>query len=87
MTEAAESAGLINMVNLTYRNSPALQKAREMVADGSIGALRHVEAEIPAELAGRQGLGRLAHRGKMAVAAVERTRLDRRARRCRRPYP
>ena len=29
MTEAAEGAGLVNMVNLTYRNSPALQKARE----------------------------------------------------------
>ncbi|MCV3243207.1 Gfo/Idh/MocA family protein [Mesorhizobium sp. ZC-5] len=45
MVEAAEAAGLINMVNLTYRNSPALQKAREMVAGGDIGDLRHVSAE------------------------------------------
>ena len=45
MVEAAESADLINMVNLTYRNSPALQQARKMVAEGSIGALRHVSAE------------------------------------------
>ncbi|GLS29352.1 Predicted dehydrogenase [Mesorhizobium albiziae] len=45
MVEAAESAGLINMVNLTYRNSPALQQARQMVAEGRIGALRHVNAE------------------------------------------
>jgi predicted dehydrogenase len=44
MTEAAEAAGRVNMVNLTYRNSPALQKARTMVAAGDIGALRHVEA-------------------------------------------
>lgn len=44
MTEAAERAGLVNMVNLTYRNSPALQKARRMVEAGEIGALRHVEA-------------------------------------------
>ena len=44
MTEAAEGAGLINMVNLTYRNSPALQHARKMVEEGEIGALRHVEA-------------------------------------------
>ncbi|MDW6025289.1 Gfo/Idh/MocA family oxidoreductase [Mesorhizobium sp. BAC0120] len=44
MTEAAEDAGLVNMVNLTYRNSPALQKARAMVEAGDIGALRHVEA-------------------------------------------
>ncbi|MER9164766.1 Gfo/Idh/MocA family oxidoreductase [Mesorhizobium sp. M0715] len=44
MTEAAEAAGVINMVNLTYRNSPAIQEARRMVQAGEIGALRHVEA-------------------------------------------
>jgi predicted dehydrogenase len=44
MTEAAESAGLVNMVNLTYRNSPAIQQARKMVEAGEIGELRHVEA-------------------------------------------
>ena len=44
MTEAAERAGIVNMVNLTYRNSPALQKAHAMVAEGRIGALRHVAA-------------------------------------------
>lgn len=44
MTEAAESTGLVNMVNLTYRNSPALQRARAMVLAGDLGDLRHVEA-------------------------------------------
>ncbi len=44
MTEAAEAAGVVNMVNLTYRNSPALQLARRMVEAGEIGELRHVEA-------------------------------------------
>ena len=44
MTEAAEAAGLINMVNLTYRNSRALQAARGMIAAGEIGEIRHVEA-------------------------------------------
>lgn len=44
MTEAAEKAGVINMVNLTYRNSPALQMARKMVEAGEIGLPRHVEA-------------------------------------------
>jgi len=44
MTEAIEQAGLIGMVNLTYRNSPALQKGRQMVLAGEIGAVRHVEA-------------------------------------------
>jgi predicted dehydrogenase len=44
MTEAIEKAGLVGMVNLTYRNSPALQKGRQMVLAGDIGAVRHVEA-------------------------------------------
>lgn len=44
MTEAAESSGLVNMVNFTYRNSPAVQKARLLVEAGEIGELRHVEA-------------------------------------------
>ncbi|WP_137932879.1 Gfo/Idh/MocA family protein [Mesorhizobium comanense] len=44
MTEAAEAAGVVNMVNLTYRNSPAIQEARRMVQAGEIGDLRHVEA-------------------------------------------
>lgn len=44
MTEAIEAAGLVGMVNLTYRNSPALQRGRQMVLNGDIGAVRHVEA-------------------------------------------
>lgn len=44
MTEAAETAGLVNMVNLTYRNVAQLQKARAMVLAGEIGEVRHVEA-------------------------------------------
>ncbi|GGE20905.1 oxidoreductase [Aureimonas endophytica] len=44
MTEAAEEAGLIAMVNLTYRNAHAIQTARRMVESGEIGTIRHVEA-------------------------------------------
>ena len=44
MTEAAEAAGLVNMVNLTYRNAAALQTARRMVEAGEIGEVRHVQA-------------------------------------------
>jgi predicted dehydrogenase len=44
MARAAEAAGLVNMVNLTFRNVPALQKARALVAAGEIGQVRHVEA-------------------------------------------
>lgn len=44
MTETAERKGVINGVNLTYRNVAALQKAREIIADGGIGKVRHFEA-------------------------------------------
>ncbi len=44
MTEAAEKVGVINMVNLTYRNVAPLQKARQMVLAGELGTIRHVEA-------------------------------------------
>jgi predicted dehydrogenase len=44
MTKAVSDARLIAMVNLTYRNVPALQKARELVTSGAIGEVRHVEA-------------------------------------------
>lgn len=44
MAEAAARVGVVAMVNLTYRNVPALQKAAQMVAEGAIGTLRHFEA-------------------------------------------
>lgn len=44
MAECAEKTGLVNMVNFTYRNSPALAKARALVDAGRIGELRHVSA-------------------------------------------
>ena len=44
MVEVAERAGLVNMVNLTYRNVAELHKAREIVAAGTIGAVKHIEA-------------------------------------------
>ena len=44
MVDVAEQSGLVNMVNLTYRNVAQLQKAREIVTSGQIGAVKHVEA-------------------------------------------
>jgi predicted dehydrogenase len=44
MAEAARARGLINMVNLTYRNAASLQKARELVLAGEIGEVRHITA-------------------------------------------
>lgn len=44
MTAAINRAGLINGVNLTYRNVSALQAARTLVEGGKIGPVRHFEA-------------------------------------------
>jgi predicted dehydrogenase len=44
MVAAAEAAGIVNMVNLTYRNVAELHKARELIAAGSIGTVKHIEA-------------------------------------------
>lgn len=44
MAVKAREAGVVNMVNLTYRNVPALIHAATLVADGAIGEVRHFEA-------------------------------------------
>lgn len=44
MAEAAKQAGVINMVNFSYRNASALQKAAEVVRSGKIGRPIHVES-------------------------------------------
>ena len=41
---AAAASGVVNMVNLTYRNVPALIEAARLVAEGAIGEVRHFEA-------------------------------------------
>ncbi len=55
-----EKSGKIGMVNFTYRNSPALQKGREMVLAGEVGAVRHIEAShLQSRLVGNAwGIGR-----------------------------
>jgi predicted dehydrogenase len=44
MAEAALKAGVINMVNFSYRNSSAWQRARQMVMDGDLGTVYHFQA-------------------------------------------
>ena len=44
MAKTARAKGLANMVNLTYRNVSAIQSARQIIADGKIGDIRHFEA-------------------------------------------
>lgn len=44
MVAAAKKAGVINMVNLSYRDWPAIQAVAAVIASGKIGEIRHVEA-------------------------------------------
>jgi predicted dehydrogenase len=44
MADAAKKKGVINMVNFSYRNSSAIQKASKLVQDGELGRILHFEA-------------------------------------------
>lgn len=43
--QAARARGVRSMVGFTYRRVPAIKLARSLVADGSIGTVRHVRAQ------------------------------------------
>lgn len=44
LVDAAKKAGVINMINFSYRNSSALQHAHNLVASGKLGRIMHFEA-------------------------------------------
>lgn len=44
LASTAAESGLINMINLSYRNAPAIHTARTLVERGAIGRIVHVEA-------------------------------------------
>ncbi|WP_028032396.1 Gfo/Idh/MocA family protein [Chelativorans sp. J32] len=44
MAEAAEKAGVVAMVNLSYRNVAEIHAARDLVLSGRIGEVKHIEA-------------------------------------------
>jgi len=44
MTEAAKKAGVINMVNFSYRDWSAIQSVAQVIKNGDIGEVVHVEA-------------------------------------------
>lgn len=44
MWQAAQDKGVIHMVNLSYRDASAIQKASEIVESGRLGSIKHVEA-------------------------------------------
>ncbi len=86
MADLARAKKLIGMVNLSYRNVAVLQKAAELVAGGTIGALRHFEASYLQSWLTQPAWGTGRPRAS-ALAPVERTRFQGRSRRCRHPYP
>jgi predicted dehydrogenase len=43
MVKAAKSKRVINMVNFTYRNASAIQKAHQLVSSGKLGRIVHVD--------------------------------------------
>lgn len=45
MTEAAERAGVVNMVGFNYIRTPASQFARKLISDGAIGAITWFRGE------------------------------------------
>ena len=44
MVRAARKAKKVNMINFTYREMPALERARQLVAEGTLGRIIQVEA-------------------------------------------
>ena len=44
MLDAANQAGVVAMVNYNYRRVPAVQLARQLIADGRLGTIRHWRA-------------------------------------------
>lgn len=44
LASLAKTSGIINMINLSYRNVPAVQGAAQLVATGALGNCRHFEA-------------------------------------------
>lgn len=44
MADYAKKIGVVNMINLSYRNVAAVQMAAQMVAEGAIGEIKHFEA-------------------------------------------
>ena len=44
LVRGAEKAGVINMINFSYRNNPVLHHARRLVTEGKLGRIMHFEA-------------------------------------------
>jgi predicted dehydrogenase len=46
IADAIEAAGVASAVGFNYRNAPAVEFARDLVASGRIGAVRHVRVQL-----------------------------------------
>lgn len=62
MADAARKKGVINIVNLSYRDSRAIHKAHQLIAQGAIGRVMHLEAGYLQGWLGTMDWKALAHR-------------------------
>ncbi len=46
IADAIEEAGVASAVGFNYRNAPAVELARDLVASGRIGEVRHVRVQM-----------------------------------------
>ncbi|GHB43279.1 hypothetical protein GCM10007094_35880 [Pseudovibrio japonicus] len=70
MASAEEKAGLINIVNLSYHDVAALQKAHELIATGEIGEIRHFEASYLQSWLTQPTVGTLGSGREVALAPI-----------------
>ena len=57
MARAAKKAGVINMVNFSYRNNSCIHKAHDLVKAGVLGRIQHVEASYYQSWLNQDGWG------------------------------
>ena len=57
MLRAARASGKMHMVNFSHRTYPAFERARELIAEGQLGRVMHVEASYLQSWLGNTGWG------------------------------
>jgi predicted dehydrogenase len=57
IAEAARTAGIRSAAGFNYRNAPAVELARRLIADGRLGAVEHVTIRLLSDYAAHPGAG------------------------------
>jgi predicted dehydrogenase len=72
MWQAAEAAGVVHGVNLTYRKVPAIRFVARLIKEGRIGRIRHFRASYLQDWANDpRGLGSSRRRSAVVVPSAE----------------